>query len=267
MQHAYTFSSRQAALYTLFSVVFFLSLLAILSAIMLWPAGLKISTTMLLLLMTVTCVATSALTGGLKVGNDACVNLEDQIQQRISDPETLSIVRYYFYGTTNGNQTDGHIIDAKDVLKSALGIDIDATMDTIAQSRDQLLQGTLATYSLRPMVANEIAKAVLYSYSVARGLLIVVTMIDYPQVNSVYVTVKQYGCCTCLDMVGGVWTAMIMFTVSVFFLNILSMVLIGMFDQRDECMMWWSRYRQDQSDIVAGQKTRKNAAMSLSLSY
>ena len=47
----------------------------------------------------------------------------------------------------------------------------------------------------------------------------------------VYLDAKSYGCCTVLDVVGGEWTALIIVGCFVFFISILSMILIGIFDQ------------------------------------
>lgn len=58
---------------------------------------------------------------------------------------------------------------------------------------------------------------------------------------TVYVESKQYVCCTCLDMGGGIWTGIIIAGCCTFVQCILAMVLIGMFDKLklDGCCMWY----------------------------
>ena len=58
---------------------------------------------------------------------------------------------------------------------------------------------------------------------------------------AVYVTAKQYPCCTVLDMGGGIWTGIIIAGCFTFVQCILAMVLIGMFDKLKlgGCCIWY----------------------------
>ncbi|KAG7674442.1 hypothetical protein Ndes2437A_g00722 [Nannochloris sp. 'desiccata'] len=226
-------SIRQAALYSFFAVAILLNLILVVGAIMLWPAALKLAVLLSLVLFTVGFSLVVVATAGLKVGTDGCANLEAQVLQRLEDPQAFIIARYYFY---NEGSTD-----PKSILLDVFGLDVDAAVQQVVAAREDL-QSSLSTYSLQGALSSAVTTAMDSSYEVVDAISTTLAKLSYENINDVYVGIKQYPCCTGLDFIGGIWTALIISGSFTFTQCIVAMILIGLFDklQLPRCCMWYS---------------------------
>ena len=224
---------RQAAMYSLFSVALFMAIVLLLGAALLWPAALKLGTFLTLVLYTIEFAIVVALTAGLKVGSDGCTNLESQVLQHLAtSPSAANIAKYYFF---NQGSTP------KQILNDAFQLDIDAGLDQVIAARDQM-QNRTSEYGVTGSLANAISQAVNGSQAIESSVNDLLYVIDYHQVNALYVDVKQYPCCTVMDVGGGVWTGLIIAGCFAFVQCITAMVLIGRFDELDltGCCRWYA---------------------------
>ncbi|PRW34091.1 urea ABC transporter permease subunit [Chlorella sorokiniana] len=199
---------RVAVLYTIFSLACALALLLLLAEIFNYPLGLKVTMALALLYMALCFALVAALTVGLKVGNDGCVNLEDQIVLRIPDAlsnpadaaKALAVARYYLFG----------VGDVDSLLQDAFGFDLHQVQQQINDTRVQLLQDITERFSLQPLLAAPVDQALGSSFNVQRTIDALLAAAGRDQVYPVYLTAKQFVCCRTLDMVGNQWLGLIL---------------------------------------------------------
>ncbi|KAI7843414.1 hypothetical protein COHA_002892 [Chlorella ohadii] len=199
---------RVAVLYTIFSLACALALLLLLAEIFNYPLGLKVTVALALLVMALCFALVTALTVVLKVGNDGCVNLEDQILLRIPDAlsrpedaaEALAVARYYLFG----------VGDVDGLLQDAFGFDVEQVQQQINDTRAQLLEDITERFTLQPLLAGPVDRALRRSYTIQERIGALLAAAGRDQVYPVYLSVKQLVCCRTLDMVGNQWLGLIL---------------------------------------------------------
>lgn len=164
---------RQALLYAGFAIAIVLFAVVLTGAYLIWPAPLKSGTLLLLILCTLYFITVVALTAGLKVGNDACANLEAQIEQRVADPTTRQVVQYYLYDTGPG---------VNSILNTVFKIDVDEVLNKVSSAREQLLNG-VDTYTLGPLLQDDVDSAVVQSFLVSASIGTVMELLSYEAVH------------------------------------------------------------------------------------
>ena len=175
--------SRQAALYAAFALAAALSLGLVAGAWLAWPAALKLSAVLLLLLTTAGFALVFALSAGLKVGSDGCANLEAQVVQRVDAPDARRVLRYYLYNEgPDGNSAPAGA--AADVLRDVLGVDAGDALARVAAARAAVLARVNDTYAVRPTLGAEVEGAVALSYAVEAGVEGLLGMLAYEPVHA-----------------------------------------------------------------------------------
>lgn len=136
---AHTHARRRLGVtYGLMSLLGALAVMTYAAVFLRWPLGVKLGCALLCLVIAVGALAFVALTAGLKVGSDACTNVEAFVLTQLGDGNVQLVARYWLYD-------EGSLTAVTDAV---FGVDLDATASQVEASRDSVLQA-LADLTLR----------------------------------------------------------------------------------------------------------------------
>ncbi|GAB4818213.1 hypothetical protein N2152v2_005259 [Parachlorella kessleri] len=204
----YTYDKwRQVGLYCFLALGMLLATLLWAAAMLNWPAPLKATTFVLLLLLALYWLLVVVFTAVLKVGNDGCTNIEAQVISRVSGSsmgdkqKILTIAEYYLYDMGG---------PVEQVIYDALGLNITDIKATVESKRAEVLQQISGQYQLQPLLNDQLELAVDISDRIIDSVMVdILGLISYGSVHQVYTAVKSFGCCTALNLVGGLWVGLV----------------------------------------------------------
>ncbi|KAL4435639.1 hypothetical protein ABPG77_002602 [Micractinium sp. CCAP 211/92] len=200
---------RQGVLYGLYCGACLFALVLALSKMLNWPLGVKLLTVFTLLLCLVLFAGVLALSLGLKAGSDGCANLESQVIARppglVGSPadaaKALALARYYLLGEGGGPEA---------VLLAAFGFDAAEVLRQINSTRSALVEEVVAPFTLGPLLAGPVDRALNLSYAIEDGVAALLAKSSYAAVHPVYETIKSFACCRTLDLAGWQWLALVL---------------------------------------------------------
>ncbi|KFM23802.1 hypothetical protein F751_6770 [Auxenochlorella protothecoides] len=193
-------------LVVMYVILILIGLLAVQTAAAIWlrwPAGVKLGAALIAIFLLLAGVAVLALTAGLKIGNDGCFNLEDQVLLRLSRLESpgaaLTLAKYWLL---NEGTVD-------EVAKQVLSLDVEGVLDQISNSREDLLEA-IQNLTLRAPLQSLVDAALDATQNISSGILLLQDRLDYANVHPEYMSLKSYACCSILNTAGHLWFALLL---------------------------------------------------------
>lgn len=131
--------------YGLLSLLGLLALTTCAAIFLRWPLGVKLGCVLLCLVIAAGAVAFVVLTAGLKIGSDACANVEAFVLTQLDDGNAQLVARYWLYGEGSLDAVTGVVFD----------VDLDVTASEVEASRASVLQA-LADLTLRQGLQTQV---------------------------------------------------------------------------------------------------------------